>query len=141
MAKQDDYIKTALRLPRALHIRLTDAAEARGNSLNAEFVARLEGSFAEPPESVFQLRYMETQLLARQLDLASIARLIVEVKQQISDESVSIKSVKATLNVLSRVTAKHMLSDEAEKDLNQAHQVKLTDVLTEIRDRHAKGEL
>lgn len=43
MAKQDDYIKTALRIPKALHARLTAQAEAKGRSLNAEFIASLDG--------------------------------------------------------------------------------------------------
>lgn len=44
MAKQDDYIKTALRIPKALHARLSAQAEAKGRSLNAEFIASLDGS-------------------------------------------------------------------------------------------------
>lgn len=47
MAKQDDYTKTALRLPRDLHQMLTESAAARGHSLNTEMVYRLEQSFAE----------------------------------------------------------------------------------------------
>ncbi|MDP9651691.1 Arc family DNA-binding protein [Paraburkholderia caledonica] len=45
MAKQDDYTKTALRLPRELHQKLLDAASARGHSLNTEMVYRLDRSF------------------------------------------------------------------------------------------------
>jgi hypothetical protein len=45
MAKQDEYVKTALRLPKEVHQSLTDAAAARGQSLNAEMVARLQDSF------------------------------------------------------------------------------------------------
>lgn len=45
MAKQDDYIKTALRLPPALHVSLTASAAERGHSLNAEMVARLQRSY------------------------------------------------------------------------------------------------
>lgn len=41
---QDDYLKTALRLPRELHAKLMDAARASGRSLNAELIARLEAS-------------------------------------------------------------------------------------------------
>jgi predicted DNA-binding protein len=39
---QDDYKKTALRLPPELHERLHEAATASGRSYNAEIVARLE---------------------------------------------------------------------------------------------------
>lgn len=39
---QDDYMKTALRLPRDLHAKLQEAATMSSRSLNAELIARLE---------------------------------------------------------------------------------------------------
>lgn len=42
MAKQDEFIRITLRLPPALHARLTKIAGAK--SLNAEIVSRLEES-------------------------------------------------------------------------------------------------
>jgi len=41
MATQDDYIKTALRLPRELHEKLQLAAKEKGRSMNAEIISRL----------------------------------------------------------------------------------------------------
>lgn len=41
MANQDDYIKTALRLPRHLHADATVAAQTAGRSLNAELIHRI----------------------------------------------------------------------------------------------------
>jgi predicted transcriptional regulator len=41
---QDDYIKTALRLPRELHAEIKDAAEYHGRSMNAEIISRLESA-------------------------------------------------------------------------------------------------
>lgn len=43
---QDDYMKTALRLPRDLHAELMEAARERGRSFNSEVVARLHDSIA-----------------------------------------------------------------------------------------------
>lgn len=43
---QDDYMKTALRLPRDLHAKIQEEAVASGRSMNAEIVARLEDSFS-----------------------------------------------------------------------------------------------
>ncbi len=43
---QDDYMKTALRLPRELHAALMDAARDRGRSFNAEVIDRLQSSIA-----------------------------------------------------------------------------------------------
>jgi hypothetical protein len=51
MANQDDYIKTALRLPRDIHAKLLGAADATGKSMNAEIIARLESSFSGGAES------------------------------------------------------------------------------------------
>ena len=38
---QQDYVSTALRLPKDLHGELTEAAKENGRSLNAEMLARL----------------------------------------------------------------------------------------------------
>lgn len=46
MAKQDDFIRTALRVPPGLHAKIHKAAEHAGRTFNAEIVHRLEGSFA-----------------------------------------------------------------------------------------------
>lgn len=45
MAKQDDYQRTALRLPKGLHSKILGSAEDRGCSMNAEIIQRLEQSF------------------------------------------------------------------------------------------------
>lgn len=41
---QDDFMKTALRLPRDLHTRLMESARNKGRSFNSELVARLAES-------------------------------------------------------------------------------------------------
>lgn len=43
-SRKRDYVATAVRLPRALHLDLKQAAEHAGRSLNAEIVSRLEAS-------------------------------------------------------------------------------------------------
>lgn len=45
MAKQDDFIRTALRVPPDLHARIHAAADAAGRTFNAEIVRRLTESF------------------------------------------------------------------------------------------------
>lgn len=42
MATQDDFVKTALRLPRSLHAHIQAAAAAAGRSMNAEIIDRLQ---------------------------------------------------------------------------------------------------
>ena len=51
MATQDDYIKTALRLPRKLHARLLKSSKETGKSMNAEIIARLGASFDSESET------------------------------------------------------------------------------------------
>jgi hypothetical protein len=65
MAKQDDFVKTALRLPRALHIEIQAAAEASGRSMNAEMIDRLQ---AQPGQAMLaamldRVRSSEGELL------------------------------------------------------------------------------
>lgn len=45
MAKQDDWVRITLRLPRDVHERLTGVLDDTNRSMNAEIVARLESSF------------------------------------------------------------------------------------------------
>lgn len=46
MATQDNYIRTALRVPPELHAKLHEAAKAANRTFNAEIVERLEASFS-----------------------------------------------------------------------------------------------
>ncbi|UCV02319.1 Arc family DNA-binding protein [Dechloromonas denitrificans] len=45
LSNQDDFIKTALRLPRDLHAAVQNSAAKLNRSMNAEIIARLESSF------------------------------------------------------------------------------------------------
>lgn len=49
LTNQDDFLKTALRIPRDLHEQIQSAAKATGRSMNAEIVARLQQSFETTP--------------------------------------------------------------------------------------------
>ena len=51
MATQDDYIRTALRVPPELHARIHESAKSNQRTFNAEIVARLEASFVETGSS------------------------------------------------------------------------------------------
>lgn len=44
---QDDYQKQGVRIPKALHARLHEAASVSGRSYNSELIARLEASFVQ----------------------------------------------------------------------------------------------
>jgi len=45
MASQDDFIRTALRVPPALHAKIHEAAKAAGRTFNAEIVYQLERAY------------------------------------------------------------------------------------------------
>jgi len=45
MATQDNYIRTALRVPPKLHARIHESAKENNRTFNAEIVVRLEESF------------------------------------------------------------------------------------------------
>lgn len=51
---QDDFIKTALRLPRELHAEIKSSADFHGRSMNAEIIARLS-AFPAGPATLEQL--------------------------------------------------------------------------------------
>lgn len=50
-----DTHRSQYRLPADLYDKLLEAAQASGRSLNAELVARLQGSFAQPDASDLKL--------------------------------------------------------------------------------------
>lgn len=52
MATQDDYIRTALRVPPDLHRAIHDSAAAHQRTFNAEILARLRDSFQHPQVSI-----------------------------------------------------------------------------------------
>lgn len=65
MANQDDFVKTALRLPRGLHAHIQAAAAAAGRSMNAEIIDRLQ---SEPEDAALsamldRLRGSDDELL------------------------------------------------------------------------------
>lgn len=73
MATQDDYIKTALRLPRALHAELHTSAESKGRSLNAELIDRLQGGADQGASALIQvIARQNAELAERDLDLHKI---------------------------------------------------------------------
>jgi hypothetical protein len=69
MATQDDYIKTALRLPRELHSRLLESAEGKGRSLNAELIDRLQSAGESPAALIEALARLNLTLAERELEL------------------------------------------------------------------------
>ena len=59
MATQDDYIRVTLRIPKDLHSQLADAAEETSKSMNAEIIARLNGSFGSQDSAIERGRRIE----------------------------------------------------------------------------------
>lgn len=55
MATQDDFIRTALRVPPDLHRQIHEAAEKANRTFNAEIVARLQASFENPPSQLLTI--------------------------------------------------------------------------------------
>jgi hypothetical protein len=47
MAKQQDYVKTALRLPRDIHAAVHESAQHAERSFNAELITRLRESLGK----------------------------------------------------------------------------------------------
>ena len=55
LTPQDDFIKTALRLPRDIHAKVQGAATDAGRSMNAEIIDRLQDSFERPELPVLRI--------------------------------------------------------------------------------------
>ncbi len=66
MALQDDWIKTALRVPPDLHAQIHAAREESGRTFNSEIVERLRASFDALP--------LEARLAAVEKAVAQITK-------------------------------------------------------------------
>lgn len=83
MATQDNFIRTALRVPPALHAAIHEAAAAANRTFNAEIVARLENSFTPSPDigrhvQSLVARY-EQELAEAEVDKHILYLMVVEV--------------------------------------------------------------
>lgn len=77
MATQDNYIRTALRVPPELHAKIHESAKDNNRTFNAEIVARLEQSFSETTNT--------SHVRPRILDLAVKLRELQSQKEAISN--------------------------------------------------------
>jgi Arc-like DNA binding domain len=89
MSAGDPY-RFLLRMPQALREPLRDAAEARGRSLNAEIVARLEASVVEqrPPRKARRPRLVPAIAVAGVLAATATGAFI---EQRLTDEPTSVQ--------------------------------------------------
>ena len=99
MATQDDYIKTAFRLPRPLHKTVMEAAEVKGCSLNAEIISRLANT---PHGPELTLKTIESQtslisLLSHYLEMMTL--LAKKGNPEKLDQILIIESLAKTLQV------------------------------------------
>lgn len=113
MVSQDDYIKTALRLPRSLHSTVQESAEEKGRSMNAEIIERLRKSFI--PEGVIDTLSVElvenaswkhsTRSAGKAKDDA-IYSLLVKVADLLSSEGCTVEDERNLLAEVIRLMAK-----------------------------------
>lgn len=82
MANQDEFVKTALRLPRELHTHVRRSAEAQGWSMNSEIIARLRNEGAPSLDAVMEkLRSREAELIdSNQLQISVLRNVIARVR-------------------------------------------------------------
>ena len=84
MAKQDDFIRLQVRLPKELHESLVEAVSKSGRSMNSEIVERLYASHS----TIDELRDVVRESLTRNVDIDRInfdIRKAAEYKQHLKD--------------------------------------------------------
>lgn len=125
MATQDDYVKTALRLPRALHAAIQAAADASSKSMNAEIIARLQRTDESSLEDLRTIRAQALQIAnlefnsARQQSEIERLKMLLAIAvsylpksdphaQEIIDEFNFYKPDKALVESLAAEMKKHL---------------------------------
>jgi len=99
MATQDDFIRTALRVPPDLHAQIHRAAEAAGRTFNAEINQRLSATFSVDGG-----------------DVTGLARQVEELTAQRDDAYRAIRAMQGTQEALAQLTlavADHAASSKA----------------------------
>lgn len=86
MASQDDFIRTALRVPPELHAQIHSAAEEAGRTFNAEINQRLSATFAVDG------------------DVAALARQVEALTAQRDDAYRAIRALQGTQEALAQLT-------------------------------------
>jgi len=146
MAQQDDFIRTALRVPPALHKALHESASAANRTFNAEILARLQASFDTAPGEATaalldQIRELEKKTTQQKLSLIQANnetwRANITLLQMV--RLVPTKSIQNDARLFSVVTelqsnADKMLTAGLEKMLVDAGEVQ-TVVRKRIKDR------
>lgn len=92
MAQQDDFIRTALRVPPALHKSLHSAAAAANRTFNAEIIARLQTSFEPVVQS------SEIEAIAAERDQQ---RALAEQFRSAADSADSFRTLLSALQLIS----------------------------------------
>ncbi|MGJ7533906.1 MULTISPECIES: Arc family DNA-binding protein [unclassified Variovorax] len=76
---QDDYMKTALRLPRDLHAKIQEAATASGKSLNSELIARLQHASDVPKVLLPMMSQLQYDLAAERVHRHRVQVRLTEI--------------------------------------------------------------
>lgn len=92
MATQDDFVKTALRLPRSLHARIQEAAATAGRSMNAEIIDRLQMGSGEAVMAgvLDRLRESDGELLETTRKQRDLLWNIVDRTEEVLDQTVEL---------------------------------------------------
>lgn len=87
---QDNFVRTALRLPPDLHKRVHEEAEISGRTFNAELIARIEAGLASQDEQATSIAYAKgvgdgvlhafDALIARPVDDKAFADILDRLK-------------------------------------------------------------
>lgn len=100
----DRYTRITLRIPKELHARLQEMADASSKSMNAEIVARLEASFAPAqakPDTdqseLLSVRNAQLSIVLTGLNLAEMAAKFVASEVPAVRKSTSFPKLKESL--------------------------------------------
>lgn len=146
MAQQDDFIRTALRVPPALHKALHESASTANRTFNAEIIARLQASFDTAPGEAAdalrdQIRALEKKAMQQKLSLIQATNetwraniTLLELVRLVPTESIRNDARLFSIVAELQSNADKMLTDGLEKVLIDVGEIQ-TVVRKRIKDR------
>lgn len=100
MAIQDDFIRTALRVPPDLHKKIHEAAQGDNRTFNAEIVDRLQRSFNQQ-ESLLPELYLTVDMTDAPVCWDGIYEVVAALRKKMPLEIVNLSIKIVTPNLVS----------------------------------------
>lgn len=132
MDDDDRYTRITLRLPKDLHTKLAQSADATSKSLNAEIIARTQASFDTSPIDSQRAQYLEQVNRQMTTAIEGMTRHLATLEWAQKVEAKSLAIVRVTLRELRAQSDDLMDELRDDKKVAENYINELSDIILKI---------